>query len=316
MSNVRFGCFVGSVIGVFTAVGIGISHQAQAADFMLYTTVGDDDEPRSLARILFDPIRIEMIGQIEAQVPFGVLTSIATVDDTHVIMTDRDNDALVLIDTTIPAAVSSVPLDHEYGVTHRGFDRAPDGDYYGLFPGMQLRQVDIDSGQTMLTSDITGVGRVESIAFHEDGTLYACGHPDNGPSFYLYTIDVESGEATFIGPMNGAYDIDGLTYAPDGYLYGSDTTTDGLGDDLYRIDPTSGEVTVFPDLGLSFRALSTASYAACPADLNGDDVVNIDDVFNVLSYWGQSGVPADINEDGEVDIDDLFAVLSEWGDCP
>jgi hypothetical protein len=295
---------------------------AGAEDFMLYTSVGEDDAPRTLARILFDPVRIELLGEIEARVPYGTLTSTATLDATHIVMTDRDNDALVTIDVTIPAAISSVPLDHDYGVKRRGFDINPDGFFYGLFcPDqppeiMELRTIDPATGVTTLIAPITGVGRVESIAVTVDRTIYACGHPDNGPSAYLYTIDVHTGVATMIGPMIDAYDMDGLTLAPDGYLYGSDTTTDGLGDDLYRIDPSDGSVTVYANLGINFRALSTAPYFPCPADLNDDNAVNIDDLFAVLAYWGQSNVPADINDDGVVDIDDLFAVLAGWGPCP
>ncbi|UCD75519.1 MAG: CehA/McbA family metallohydrolase [Phycisphaerales bacterium] len=54
----------------------------------------------------------------------------------------------------------------------------------------------------------------------------------------------------------------------------------------------------------------------CAGDVTGDEVVNIDDVFGVLSAWGTSGGPEDINEDGTVNIDDLFAVLAAWGPCP
>lgn len=55
----------------------------------------------------------------------------------------------------------------------------------------------------------------------------------------------------------------------------------------------------------------------CPADVNADEVVNIDDVFAVLSAWGPcDSCPEDIDESGAVDIDDLFAVLAEWGPCP
>jgi hypothetical protein len=54
----------------------------------------------------------------------------------------------------------------------------------------------------------------------------------------------------------------------------------------------------------------------CPADLNGDWLVNIDDLFLVLVVWGAcDDCPEDINDDGVVDIDDLFAVLNAWGPC-
>ncbi|UCD76024.1 MAG: hypothetical protein JSV91_03700 [Phycisphaerales bacterium] len=62
--------------------------------------------------------------------------------------------------------------------------------------------------------------------------------------------------------------------------------------------------------------IETAVEDDCPADVNHDDTVDIDDVFEVLGHWGESGGPADVNNDGMVDIDDLFAVLGEWGPCP
>jgi Ca2+-binding EF-hand superfamily protein len=51
-------------------------------------------------------------------------------------------------------------------------------------------------------------------------------------------------------------------------------------------------------------------------DVNGDGVVDIDDIFDVLAAWGPcddpSNCPADVNGDGTVDIDDLFEVLANW----
>ncbi|UCD75648.1 MAG: M28 family peptidase [Phycisphaerales bacterium] len=55
----------------------------------------------------------------------------------------------------------------------------------------------------------------------------------------------------------------------------------------------------------------------CPADVNDDDVVDIDDIFQVLGAWGAcDDCPEDINDDGIVDIDDIFEVLGNWGPCP
>ncbi len=59
----------------------------------------------------------------------------------------------------------------------------------------------------------------------------------------------------------------------------------------------------------------------CPADLTGDGIVDINDVFAVLGYWGDCPDPcppyctADVNEDCIVDVDDIFAVLGMWGPC-
>jgi hypothetical protein len=53
----------------------------------------------------------------------------------------------------------------------------------------------------------------------------------------------------------------------------------------------------------------------CPADINGDAVVDVDDLFEVLNHWGDAGGDSDVNDDGVVDVDDLFEVLNAWGDC-
>ncbi len=60
---------------------------------------------------------------------------------------------------------------------------------------------------------------------------------------------------------------------------------------------------------------------ACPADLTGDDQVNIDDIFAVLGLWGTCPDPCppycdgDLTQDCAVNIDDIFAILGQWGPC-
>jgi hypothetical protein len=55
----------------------------------------------------------------------------------------------------------------------------------------------------------------------------------------------------------------------------------------------------------------------CPADINDDGLVNVDDLFALLNAWGScDGCPEDINDDGFVNVDDLFELLNNWGPCP
>lgn len=59
---------------------------------------------------------------------------------------------------------------------------------------------------------------------------------------------------------------------------------------------------------------------SCPADLTGDGVVDVLDLFTLLAAWGAcpadpSPCPADLTGDGIVDVADLFALLAEWGPC-
>lgn len=58
----------------------------------------------------------------------------------------------------------------------------------------------------------------------------------------------------------------------------------------------------------------------CPADFNGDGLVDGADLNLLLASWGACPVdepcPADINHDGVVDGADLNSLLGAWGLCP
>jgi hypothetical protein len=67
-------------------------------------------------------------------------------------------------------------------------------------------------------------------------------------------------------------------------------------------------------LGAEAAALDT-----CPADTNGDALVNITDVLNVIGNWGIGPFDppgSDANQDGVVDINDFLRVIGAWGPCP
>jgi hypothetical protein len=55
----------------------------------------------------------------------------------------------------------------------------------------------------------------------------------------------------------------------------------------------------------------------CPADLNGDGVVDVLDMIELLDAWGPNPRScADLNGDGVVDVLDLNILLDQWGPCP
>jgi hypothetical protein len=56
---------------------------------------------------------------------------------------------------------------------------------------------------------------------------------------------------------------------------------------------------------------------ACPADLNGDGLVNVADMLILFDNWGScSGCPADLNGDGLVNVADMLILFDAWGNCP
>jgi len=52
----------------------------------------------------------------------------------------------------------------------------------------------------------------------------------------------------------------------------------------------------------------------CPADLNGDGLVNASDLATLLGAWG--GKAGDLDGDGTTGASDLAAILNAWGACP
>ena len=64
--------------------------------------------------------------------------------------------------------------------------------------------------------------------------------------------------------------------------------------------------------------LSSSDVDPCPADSNGDSMVNVNDLLNLLAAWGPCPAPcaADTNDDGQVNVTDLLALLAAWGTCP
>jgi hypothetical protein len=62
---------------------------------------------------------------------------------------------------------------------------------------------------------------------------------------------------------------------------------------------------------------SKSIVAACPADISGDQVVDVRDLLLLLQEWGSgAGTPSDIDASGMVDVDDLSILLAAWGECP
>jgi protocatechuate 3,4-dioxygenase beta subunit/plastocyanin len=54
----------------------------------------------------------------------------------------------------------------------------------------------------------------------------------------------------------------------------------------------------------------------CPADLDGDGVVGVDEILAVIAAWNTDDADADVNDDGIVDVTDLLIVIDAWGPCP
>jgi hypothetical protein len=69
------------------------------------------------------------------------------------------------------------------------------------------------------------------------------------------------------------------------------------------------QATVLPDG-------SYEPQAACTGDLNGDGLVDVDDILAVINAWGTDDANGDADGDGAVTANDILVVLAGWGACP
>ena len=66
-------------------------------------------------------------------------------------------------------------------------------------------------------------------------------------------------------------------------------------------------------------ASRTVTVKYCVWDLNGNLVVEVDDLLDVILGWGPCDVDCclpDFNCDDEIDVDDLVDLILHWGACP
>ena len=73
-------------------------------------------------------------------------------------------------------------------------------------------------------------------------------------------------------------------------------------------------------LALVLAAPLYADRPPCPSDLDGDGVVGLADLAQLLAHYGTtsgaSHEEGDIDGDGDVDLSDLAQLLGDWGPCP
>ncbi len=77
-----------------------------------------------------------------------------------------------------------------------------------------------------------------------------------------------------------------------------------------------GDGTVFANSEFEIRSFHVVGPNCCTADVNGDSVIDVNDITYVLFRLGSTCPPCDgdANEDGAVDVNDLTFVLFRLGD--
>ena len=158
---------------------------------------------------------------------------------------------------------------------------------------VRLWNVNADTGSPKGTLD-TG-GFVNSVAYSPDGNTLAIA----GTDVQLWNAHTGTLEKTFRGHAGVVWQV---AYSPDGSTLAS-ASEDGT---VLLWGLTPSPVTVIPNI----------SEVGVKADVNGDGIVNIQDLVLVSANFGIRGQhPADVNGDGVVNIQDLVAVAAALGEA-
>ena len=177
---------------------------------------------------------------------------------------------------------------------------------------------DVDNGSTILTSPTLDASIYSPI-------LSYCRWFDNsfGASPYEDTFDVEISDddgATWmlleqVGPAGdevsgGWYSVEFALNNVPGFTPNADFRIRFTANDL-----GSGSVV---EAGVDAISISSVECESgdCPGDTNGDTVIDVSDLLNVIADWNCTGsCQGDVNGDEAVDVADLLLVIASWGTC-
>jgi hypothetical protein len=96
-------------------------------------------------------------------------------------------------------------------------------------------------------------------------------------------------------------------------LFSGDPTISGL-DSWVAYAAGGGEIALALE---EDRRVRITAIIGCPADLDGDGMVNVVDFLILLAEWGPCDCcDADLDLDGTVGIIDFLSLLARWGPCP
>ena len=157
-----------------------------------------------------------------------------------------------------------------------------------------------------------------------DGTLGGIGNLDADPGF----VDPTSGDWRLAAGSPAIDAGDGSALEPDRF----DLDRDGDTEEIQPLDLFGGwrlaDDPDSPDVGIPVSAagvtavpdIGAAEFDPCPADLDGDGLVELAHLLAALSAWGPcpgpvGSCPPDLDGDGAVGLSDLLDLLAAWGSC-
>jgi len=178
---------------------------------------------------------------------------------------------------------------------------------------------DVDEGYTALTSGVIDLSQVNSpILSYARWFHNSSGAAPNTDTFVVEWSSNGSAwyELESVGPSGS--EVNG------GWVHVSFSVNDFAGDITqvqlrFTASDEGADTQSVVEAGVDaimVSAVDCDDVNPCPADANGDGVVNVNDLLGAIGDWGLSDSPADVNSDGTVNITDLLAMIGAWGACP
>ena len=301
-----------------------------SVDRALYIFVSDPDNGGIVDFTLIAKEGDILPGQTEGIVDFETGPHETAINDSDNVLYGADLDGSTVTDGVI--YLSDHPTGANLLLAQEGFPSPiPERDWYSLSsPELDLG----NNGNYVFSGRLTGDTTTDTIIIANGAKFMQEGDPPPGIAgeFVLTGFGTgplrisDNGDVLWYGDWDDPdTDIDTGLFLNDRLLVQEGVTEiDGVVvdtirgvEDGYHLS-SNGRFVIFEAILVDGRegAFLIDMGADCPEDVNGDLVVDIDDLFDVLSHWGEGPGQYDVNDDGTVDIDDIFAILAAWGPCP
>ena len=170
---------------------------------------------------------------------------------------------------------------------------------------------DVDDGTTTLNSPVMGFsdGAILSYSrWYSNGA--ECGGADPNNDYFYVDISMNGGAWTNLETVGPFAESSGGWYDVEHILSGGGT----MQVRFVCGDLSAGSIIEAGVDGVSIKD-SYCDDASCTGDINGDSIVDVTDLLEVVGAWGNTGGPADVNGDGIVNVADVLAVVEAWGPC-